>query len=146
VKRALALVLLSACTATQNAPADAGIDAPTLGGPPDPLDSDAAIPARVSAVFGTTCAGIGGESSCHANGAAGLHLVLGDGGDLVGVPSTERPSMLRVRPFDPEQSYLYLKVLGDGGIDGSTMPPSSRYDPRYAALMQAWIAAGAPSP
>lgn len=127
--------------------ADALDEVPSLGGC-DPLGAcDASLAARVSLVFGGTCAGISGEQSCHAQGAANLHLVLGDGGDLVDIPSSERPALFRVKPFDSEASYLFLKLVGDGGIEGGRMPlDESTFDPRYPALIGAWIEAGAPSP
>lgn len=88
--------------------------------PIDPFDADAAIALRVDALFGS-CGG-GPESGCHSEGAAGLTLRLGPNGDVVNVRSTERPDLFRVRPFDAPDSYLYLKVLGDGGIEGGRMP------------------------
>jgi hypothetical protein len=63
---------------------------------------------------------------------------------LIDVPSTQRPELPRVAPGDPWRSYLFLKVLGDGGIDGAPMPPSSAPDPRIPAVVYAWIEAGAP--
>jgi hypothetical protein len=63
---------------------------------------------------------------------------------LRNVPSIERPSLMRVLPGDPAQSYLYLKVVGDGGIDGGRMPLGAAFDPRIPALFFEWIEAGAP--
>jgi hypothetical protein len=116
------------------------------GRPADPLanDSDAALGARADQVF-AGCQG-GPESACHALGESGTHLRLGADGDLVNVRSFERPDMLRVRPGDPAGSYLYWKVLGDGGIDGGRMPLDGPYDPRLAPFIASWIEAGAPSP
>ena len=68
----------------------------------------------------------------------------GDGGDVIGVPSTERPELWRVRPFDPEHSYLMLKVSGDAGIDGDVMPVGNGPDSRIVSLVRGWIEAGAP--
>jgi len=126
---------------------DASEERPVLNGC-DPLGAcDASIAMRVSLVFGSTCQGISGEQSCHNQGEASLHLILGDGGDVDGVPSTERPDLFRVQPFDPTLSYLYLKLVGDGGIDGGRMPlDQTVFDPRYPELIGAWIEAGAPSP
>lgn len=111
----------------------------------DPFDPDAAIAMRMNALIGASCVG-GPETACHGSGAAGLTLRLGSGGDVVNVPSTERPELLRVRPFDPADSYLFLKVRGDGGIDGGRMPLGVPEDPRIAELVRAWIEAGAPAP
>ena len=54
--------------------------------------------------------------------------------------------LVRVAPGSPEASYLYLKVRGDGGIDGDVMPQDRGYDPRVDRLVRDWIAAGAPVP
>lgn len=122
---------------------------PALGHAPDvridPFDPDAAIGARVDALFGSSCVG-GPETACHGSAAAGLTLRLGERGDLVEVPSTERPEMVRVRPFQPESSYLFLKVRGDGGIEGGRMPLDAPEDPRIADVVRSWIEAGAPNP
>jgi hypothetical protein len=64
----------------------------------------------------------------------------------VNVRSSERPDMFRVHPYDPLGSYLYLKVLGDGGIDGGRMPLGESADPRTPPLIESWIEAGAPAP
>lgn len=64
-------------------------------------------------VFTPICAG------CHsgANPASGLALdATHSYNDLVNVPSTEQPSIVRVKPFDPTNSYLimHLQREGDG--------------------------------
>jgi hypothetical protein len=154
--RALALVLaLSAlaCGTTSvprdgavDAAADAGTNGPSLGGQGgDPLGpGDASTAHRVTLLFATTCAG-GPELDCHGNHAGGLSLLLTpDGGDVIGVPSSEAPALLRVKPGDPSRSYLYRKVLEDGGVVGARMPLGGAYDPRLEALLRAWIEAGAP--
>ena len=131
-----------------NGPSDAGDSTPSFdldaGRPSDPLASDAALGLRARQVFGG-CQG-GPEAACHGSGAADTHLRLGAGGDLVNVRSTERPSMMRVVPGVPTSSYLYLKVLGDGGIDGGRMPLDGPYDPRMAPFIASWIEAGAQDP
>ena len=109
----------------------------------DPF-GDASLALRTRALLARTCSG-GPESGCHADHVAGYGALLDpDGGDTVNVPSTEIPSMLRVVPFQPEQSYLYWKVSADPRIDGGVMPLSTGYDPRIPALIGPWIEAGAP--
>jgi hypothetical protein len=142
-----------ACGATHPAPenaADAALDAdgsgPSLGGPGgDPLaPGDASTAHRVALLFVTTCAG-GPELDCHGNHAGNLSLRLApDGGDVIGVPSSEDPVELRVKPGDPARSYLYRKVQEDGGVTGARMPPGAPYDARIEALVRAWIGEGAP--
>lgn len=141
------MLLATSCASTPDtAPFAAPGPAPSFGGVPpvDPLGSDAALGVRAGEVFGS-CQG-GPESACHALGEGGTHLKLGTGGDLVGVRSTERPSLNRVAPGDPIRSYVYLKVLGDGGIDGGRMPLDGPFDPRLAPFLASWIEAGAPAP
>ena len=54
------------------------------------------------------------------------------------------PPMVRVKPFAPDQSYLYWKVVPDPRIDGGAMPLNFPFDPRIPALINEWIEAGAP--
>ncbi len=74
----------------------------------------------------------------------GLHLPDSPP-NLVNVPSTQVPSVMRVVPGDPEHSYLYWKVTGDPRIDGGRMPlmapPLGATD---RELLRGWIEAGAP--
>jgi hypothetical protein len=136
-----------ACNKDTNAPVDAGADGDAADfGFVDPLDDIDATPAsRVKRIMGGTCAGVGNDTNCHARAAGGLTMNLArDGGDVIDVPSTERPELLRVRPGAPDESYLYLKVRGDGGIDGARMPLGAPFDPRLPALVATWIEAGAP--
>ena len=120
-------------------------DAGSFGPDFDPLASDAAIAMRVDRLFRTTCAG-GPESFCHGASAGSVRLSIApDGGDLVGVRAIERPDLFRVEPSAPERSYVYLKVIGDGGIEGGRMPLGDpNVDPRLPALVRAWIESGAP--
>jgi hypothetical protein len=86
-----------------------------------------------------------GSEPCHATGSGGLRIVPGgEFSQLIDVRSTERPELLRVAPGDPGQSYLWLKLAGDGGITGSRMPNGGSFDPRRPALAWSWIEAGAP--
>lgn len=148
----IAFVLLLAACRTDPKPAADAAPATTAVAPPfgestsqvDPYDPDAALGARIEALF-STCGG-GPETACHARGEGGTMLRLGADGDLVNVPSTQRPDLVRVRPYDPPRSYLYLKVLGDGGIDGGRMPLDDVQDLRTVDLVASWIEAGAPAP
>ena len=82
---------------------------------------------------------------CHNVGQA--NLVLGTSNDfdaLIDVVSYEMPPMVRVAPGDPLQSYLYLKVRCEGGIQQSCMP-GGVFDPHVAQLFHDWIEAGAPT-
>lgn len=118
---------------------------PTLGGGGDPFPEDASIGARARYVLGG-CTG-GPESACHGLGAGGMMLPDRAPSNLVDVPSTEEPSLLRIKRFDPEGSYLYRKIRGGPDIDGGRMPLDlPPLDERSASAIAAWIEAGAPAP
>ncbi len=63
---------------------------------------------------------------------------------LVGVPSAEQSSLLRVKPGDPDSSYIVRKLQGGPGISGGQMPlggpplPQSTID-----TIRQWITDGA---
>lgn len=74
-----------------------------------------------SQIFSPRCAIPG----CHVPGGAGpMPLRNRDESFnvLVNVPSTEKPEILRVKPNDPDNSYLIQKLEGRPGISGSRMP------------------------
>jgi hypothetical protein len=83
---------------------------------------------------------------CHAGAAApvGLRLDAGSSyGLLVGVPSGEAPSTLRVAPGRPDDSYLIQKLEGRAAV-GSRMPLGGPFlDAATVAVIREWIARGA---
>ncbi len=62
---------------------------------------------------------------------------------IVNVPSNEEPSVLRVKPGDPANSYLYRKITGASGILGSQMPLGGSLTAAQIQAIHDWIAAGA---
>lgn len=88
-------------------------------------------------------------SVCHAGGSAPQGLRLDDTNSyslLVDVPSTEVPAILRVKPGDPDNSYLVQKIEGHAAI-GAQMPlgePPLTAD-TVSAIRQ-WVTDGAPAP
>jgi hypothetical protein len=119
--------------------------APTLGGGGDPFPEDASIGARARYVLGG-CTG-GPESACHGIGAAGMFLPDRVPSNLVDVPSSEEPSLLRIKRGDPGSSYLYRKIMGGPDIDGGRMPLDlPPLDERSTSAIASWIEAGAPAP
>ena len=85
---------------------------------------------------------------CHvgANAPQGLRLEPGMAyNNLVGVPSTERPEFLRVRPADPDNSYIIRKLEGGPGIVGGQMPLNrTPLSQETINAIRVWIARGAP--
>ncbi len=90
-------------------------------------------------------------SVCHVGGSApeGLRLDAANSYNLlVGVPSTEVPSVLRVKPGDPDNSYIIQKLEGHAAV-GAQMPfgcPSSQpcLSTTTIAFVRQWITDGAP--
>lgn len=93
-------------------------------------------------VFTVTCA----VSGCHSGASAPLGLRLDAGssiGSLIGRPSEQQPTLLRVDPGDPDNSYLVRKIEGTAA-SGAQMPRNQ--PPLPVETIQAirdWIAAGA---
>lgn len=112
----------------------------------DPLDDGPSVPTFTSIqqnIFTPNCA----VSGCHLGGGAASQLDLSAGNaysNLVGVASVEVPTLLRVEPGDPDNSYLVRKIEGGPGITGLQMPRGR--DPLSTDQIQAirgWIGAGA---
>lgn len=115
------------------------------------LDADTPPPPPVvtlaelqSTIFTPSCSGChtgGGASlpsSMNLSNAAATHAAL------VGVASTEQPTVLRVSAGDPDASYLVRKLEGAPGITGSRMPlGAAPLDAALIANVRAWITAGA---
>jgi len=91
-------------------------------------------------VFTPICA------TCHA-GASAPHGLRLDGNNsyalLVGVPSDEEPSILRVKPNDPDASYLVQKIQGTAA-SGERMPAGMPPLPQATIdTIRQWITNGA---
>lgn len=86
---------------------------------------------------------------CHAGAGApqGLRLDAANSYSLlVGVPSTEVPSVLRVAPGNPDNSYLIQKLEGHASV-GARMPLGGPYlDAATIAVIRQWITDGAKRP
>ena len=84
---------------------------------------------------------------CHSGPSApeGLQLDAAHSYQLlVGVPSTEQPTLLRVKPGDPDHSYMVLKIQGSAGIQGGRMPLGGPYLPQSTIdTIRQWITDGA---
>jgi hypothetical protein len=108
-------------------------------------------------------------SGCHTPPAPEAGMALGGScissaqivNNLVNQPSAHGGQFLRVKPGDPDNSWLYLKAAGmasgSGCVASATascnpqaMPPSSEVDARptaeQLATLRQWILDGAPAP
>jgi hypothetical protein len=89
-------------------------------------------------------------SVCHTGVGASLpgvqNLTAGNTyANIVNVASIEVPALMRIKPGDPDNSYLVQKIQGSPGIVGVRMPANG---PPYLTATQiaevrAWVAAGA---
>lgn len=95
---------------------------------------------QIQPIFTANC------QSCHSGGSApqGLRLDANNSyNDLVNVNSRQVPSLKRVKPFDPANSYLVHKIEGTAAVGGRMplgQPPLSA---TQIALIRDWIGAGA---
>ena len=94
-------------------------------------------------VFTPRCATAG----CHVGPASPFGLDLSTGasfGNVVGISSSEVPTLQRVESGNPIDSYLYMKLIADPRILGDPMPlntaPLSDAD---LQLIASWIDQGA---
>jgi mono/diheme cytochrome c family protein len=101
--------------------------------------SERELEARVEALFGRSCA----QAGCHAAPFPQQDMDLSAEhyyASVVGVPSKEQPEVLRVKPGDPENSYLIRKVKGDPSITGTQMPLiGEKLTPEEIGLLEAWV-------
>lgn len=111
------------------------------GSPSTPLSAD--FDSIQDNIFTPIC------SVCHVGGSApeGLRLDAANSYNLlVGVPSTEVPSLLRVKPGDPDDSYIIQKLEGHATV-GAQMPLGGPYlTTDTLAFIRQWITNGAPPP
>jgi hypothetical protein len=110
--------------------------------PPDSPPFGANFSEIQAEVFTPTCA----VSGCHTGGAAPQGLRLDEAnsyGLLVNVASTEAPSILRVAPGDPDNSYLIQKLEGTASV-GEQMPLGGTPLPQASIdVIRQWIVDGA---
>jgi hypothetical protein len=85
-------------------------------------------------------------TQCHIGATAprGLRLDAANSyAMIVNVPSSEVPSLMRIKPGDPDSSYLVQKCQGNAAV-GARMPFGGPYLPQDRIdLVRRWIAAGA---
>jgi hypothetical protein len=140
---ALSIALLAACAGNGD-----GLDAngqPLVPGGSATLPLSADFESIQENIFTPIC------SVCHAGASApeGLRLDAADSYNLlVGVPSTEVPSLDRVKPGDPTDSYIIQKLQGHAAV-GAQMPdgcPTTQPCLSTATIgfIQQWITNGAP--
>jgi hypothetical protein len=118
------------------------ITAPGNSGPPP--DPTATFTRIQNEIFTPTCAVIG----CHGRFGTQQDLLLVEGeayANVVNRPSTEMPQLMRIKPLDPANSYLFRKITG-AGITGDRMPQAGPpLSDAEITLIREWIRRGAPN-
>jgi hypothetical protein len=123
---------------------------PEVGPPIDPgQGANATFSSLSQRIFVPSCA----VSSCHAGNpppSAPMSLEQGQAyASLVGAPSDEMPTLPRVAPGQPDQSYLLYKLRGTAGSIGgvATQMPLGQAPLTDAEIadIETWIANGAPN-
>ena len=85
-------------------------------------------------------------SVCHAgsNAPQGLHLDAANSySQLVGIPSSEVPALLRVKPGDPANSYVVQKIEGHAAVGGQMPLGGAPLPAATIAVIRQWISDGA---
>ena len=98
------------------------------------------LTARTGALLGTEC------TMCHGGSSPVMGLSLEEDTFIARTvgESARQVDLPLVAPGDPGGSYLYLKVTGAEGIQGSRMPlTGSELSGEQLALIRAWIEEGA---
>ena len=115
-----------------------------LLGSGDPIDPTATCTRVQNEIFTPTCARLG----CHdrIGQQSSQVLVAGEAyANIVNHPSVEMPSLMRIAPLDPANSYLYRKISGSG-ITGDRMPQAlPPLTDAEIKLVRDWIRRGAPN-
>jgi hypothetical protein len=113
-------------------------------GSPQPPDPTATFTRVQNEVFTPSCTTI----ACHDPLGQQSQMVLLAGraySNTVGVSSIEMPSLQRIAPNDPGNSYLYRKITG-AGITGDRMPlQQPPLSDAKLQLVRDWIRRGAPN-
>ncbi len=112
---------------------------------PEIINEETITIASIQSIFTQNCA----LSGCHIGSNALMGLDLSEGqafSNLVGKSSVEVPALQLVSPFNPDESYLVMKLEGSPQIiTGTMVMPIGRspLDQEVINQIRAWIANGA---
>ena len=136
----LVFVLLLGLAAACGAPA--GTTSPTTGAPPVTLIK---LSSDVQLIFNASCV------VCHqgVSAAGGMNLEAGQAYGSTVSKNSSQSSLLRVKPNDPDNSYLVRKLEGtqvQAGGSGARMPLNANPLPAsQIEIIRRWISQGAPN-
>lgn len=96
--------------------------------------------ARIAPLLAANCGGCHGGTTP----SAGLDLATPEGlFDRLTANSTQQSGRKLVAPGQPQNSYLFLKLTGDGSITGTRMPQDRQLTEQELGDVETWILAGA---
>ncbi len=123
-----------------------------VGGAPPGCDAPATL-GEVQAKALSSCGAISGLMTCHGQPefGGGLDLTKDVYTQLVNVPAAGAAGKLRVKPGDPQNSFLYQKLtntMAHDGTEGNPMPQGEAIQwqppqPGVEAAVRCWILGGA---
>lgn len=105
-----------------------------------PPSSNANLTFIQANVFTPICSG------CHGGPtpSAGMNLTAGQAfANIVNVNSSEVPSLLRIKPGDPDNSYLIRKIEGTATVGGRMPLGGAPLSPTLIQTIRDWISDGA---
>ncbi len=99
------------------------------------------LAAHVQPVFNASC-----TMACHSGASPpdGLNLSAGQSyANTVNVPSAQMPSLDRIEPLQPDNSYLVRKIEGSGIVAGRMPLERARLRQQTIDLIRRWVSEGA---
>jgi mono/diheme cytochrome c family protein len=106
----------------------------------NPVAAPVVYTTQIQPIFTANCV------ACHIGAGAprGLKLdALNSYANLVNVNSSEVPTLKRVKPSDPDNSYLVHKIEGTATVGGRMPPSGAPLSTSQISLIRQWIIAGA---
>ena len=97
---------------------------------------------QIQPIFDASCS----NGNCHIGASAGgLNLNPGSThGNIVNVPALQNPNMSRITPGNPDESYLFQKLLENGNFFNMRMPNNRPpLSDAEIQLIRTWILEGA---
>jgi len=98
-----------------------------------------------TSVFTPKCSGCHTGTGSTLPGVQNLTSATNTYTALVNVASIQQGSLLKIKPFDPDNSYLIRKVEGASTITGARMPFGGQLSQSEIDQLRAWVTAGAPN-
>lgn len=120
---------------------------PTTPQPPNPPDDPNAIQPNLTSIQEKVLTPVCVQCHAGVNAPAGLRMDDLDTSiaNLINIDSSTNPAFKRVEPQNPDQSFFYLKIVGDP-VAGNQMPlGQTPLSSDTQQVIREWIEVGAPT-